>query len=135
MTIGRIAVVVLAAVLAMGGIGTAFAAIAGDDDDPLRAGAIELRKDDASEEVQGIQDDDPEPEPGDGDRTRGDDGTAGGDNTGDGDATPGTTAAPAATTRTSRPPTTAAAAARTPAAATPEPQYRPVGIPPSGRVP
>ena len=61
MTIGRIAVVVLAAVLAIGGIGTAFAALGSDDDDPLRAGAIELRKDDASEEVQGIEDDDRSP--------------------------------------------------------------------------
>ena len=85
MTIGRLAVLALAAVLALGGIGTAFAALADDDggdDDGVQA--IELRKDDATAEL--VSDDDDE---GDGDRTRGDDGTSGGNNTGDGDRTRG----------------------------------------------
>ena len=82
MTIGRLAVVALAAVLALGGFGTAFAALVGGDDDDPRAQAIELRKDDAGD-AELVSDDDE----GDGDRTRGDDGTRGGNNTGDGDAT------------------------------------------------
>ena len=84
---GRLAVIALAAVLAFGGLGTAFA-LDGDDDAP-GAEPIELRKDDASVEVLTEEDDDgPEPA-GDGDATRGDDGTRGGDNTGDGDRTRG----------------------------------------------
>ena len=88
MTTGRLAVLALAAVLAFGGLGTAFA-LDGGDDDQGAAAPIELRKDDASAEVLTEEDDgDPEPS-GDGDNTRGNDGTRGGDNTGDGDATQG----------------------------------------------
>jgi hypothetical protein len=81
----RLTVIALAAILAFGAIGTAFALTGGEDD----AGAVdtvELRKDDASAEVLVEEDDDG---PGDGDSTRGDDGTRGGDNTGDGDRTRG----------------------------------------------
>jgi hypothetical protein len=82
---GRLAVIALAAVLALGGIGTAFA-LDGDDDAP-ESQPIELRKDDATADVLTEEDDDgPD---GDGDSTRGDDGTGGGDNTGDGDRTRG----------------------------------------------
>ena len=106
MTTGRLAVLALAALLAFGGLGTAFA-LGGGDDDPRATEPIELRKDDASAEVL-TEEDDGGPEPtgdgdstrgndgtrggditGDGDRTRGNDGTRGGDNTGDGDATYG----------------------------------------------
>ncbi len=88
MTIGRLAVLALAAVLAFGGLGTALA-LGGDDDDPRAAEPIELRKDDASAEVL-TEEDDGQPDPtGDGDSTRGNDGTRGGDNTRDGDATYG----------------------------------------------
>jgi hypothetical protein len=88
MTTGRLAVLALAALLAFGGLGTAFA-LDGGDDDPGSAQPIELRKDDASAEVL-TEEDDGDPEPtGDGDRTRGDDGTGGGNNTGDGDRTRG----------------------------------------------
>ena len=85
MTIGRIAVLALAAVLALGGLGTAFAALAGDGADDPVAQEIELRKDDPGAELVSADDDDE----GDGDRTRGDDGTRGGNNTGDGDRTRG----------------------------------------------
>ncbi len=86
MTTGRIAVLALAAVLAFGGLGTAFA-LSGDDDSSAAADPIELRKDDAGDDVLvGEDDDGPD---GDGDSTRGDDGTRGGDNTGDGDKTRG----------------------------------------------
>jgi hypothetical protein len=85
MTTGRLAVLALAALLAFGGIGTAFA-LDGGDDDPGMADPVELRKDDAAADVIVEEDDGPD---GDGDSTRGDDGTAGGDNTGDGDATRG----------------------------------------------
>ena len=71
MTIGRLAVLALAAVLAIGGFGTAFAALSGGGDDDPSAQAIELRKDDAAAEL--VSDDDE----GDGDHTRGDDGTGG----------------------------------------------------------
>ena len=84
MTIGRLAVLALAAVLALGGLGTAFAALSDDGaGDPL-AQEIELRKDDPGAELVSEEDDE-----GDGDRTRGDDGTRGGNNTGDGDRTRG----------------------------------------------
>ena len=86
MTSGRLAVLALAAILAFGGIGTAFA-VDGDDDGPGAADPVELRKDDAAADVL-VEEDDDGPE-GDGDSTRGDDGTAGGDNTGDGDRTRG----------------------------------------------
>ena len=85
MTTGRLAVLALAAVLAFGGLGTAFAALGDDGEDDARTAAIELRKDDAGSELVSDEDDDE----GDGDRTRGNDGTRGGDNTGDRDATAG----------------------------------------------
>jgi hypothetical protein len=86
MTLGRLAVIALAAVLALGGIGTAFAQLGGDDDPGGVAEPIELRKDDAGMAlVQDVDDDDD----GDGDATFGDDGTGGGNNTGDGDRTRG----------------------------------------------
>ena len=86
MTMGRLAVIALAAVLAFGGLGTALA-LSGDDDSTAQADPIELRKDDAGDDVLvGEDDDGPE---GDGDSTRGDDGTGGGNHTGDGDSTRG----------------------------------------------
>jgi len=86
MTMGRLAVIALAAVLAFGGLGTALA-LSGDDDSTAQADPIELRKDDAGDDVLvGEDDDGPE---GEGDSTRGDDGTGGGNNTGDGDSTRG----------------------------------------------
>ena len=98
MTIGRLAVLALAAVLAFGGLGTAFA-LSGGDDSTASADPIELRKDDAGDDVLvGEDDDGPEGDgdatkgddgTGDGDKTRGNDGTGGGDNTGDRDATAG----------------------------------------------
>jgi hypothetical protein len=74
MTIGRLAVLALAAVLALGGLGTAFAALSDRGDDDGAPQAIELRKDDAGAELVSDEDE------GDGDDTRGDDGTGGGDN-------------------------------------------------------
>jgi hypothetical protein len=84
MTLARLAVIALAAVLALGVIGTAFAQL-GAGDDAATTEPIELRKDDAALEIVQEEDDDE----GDGDRTRGDDGTRGGNNTGDGDRTRG----------------------------------------------
>jgi hypothetical protein len=78
----RLSVIALCAVLALGGLGTAFVALGDDGDDDARQQPIELRKDDANAEIA-----QEEPDPGDGDDTRGDDGSAGGNNTGDGDAT------------------------------------------------
>ena len=86
---GRLAVIALAAVLAFGGIGTAFA-LDGDDDAP-ESQPIELRKDDATADVL-TEEDDGDPDPtGDGDSTRGDDGTSGGNNTADNTNTGGDT--------------------------------------------
>ena len=84
----RLAVILLAGLLAFGGLGLAVTNVFGDDDDPGATKSIELRKDDAGG-AELVADDDPEPAPppGDGDRTRGNDGTGGGDNSGDGDAT------------------------------------------------
>jgi hypothetical protein len=81
----RLAVIALCAVLALGGLGTAFVALGDDGDDDARAQPIELRKDDAANAEIAQE----EPDPGDGDDTRGDDNTAGGNNTGDGDRTRG----------------------------------------------
>ena len=81
----RLAVIALCAVLALGGLGTAFVALGDDGDDDARAQPIELRKDDAGNAEIAQE----EPDPGDGDDTRGDDNTAGGNNTGDGDRTRG----------------------------------------------
>ena len=80
----RLAVIALCAVLALGGLGTAFVALGDDGDDDARQQPIELRKDDANAEIA-----QEEPDPGDGDDTKGDDGTGGGNNTGDGDRTRG----------------------------------------------
>ena len=87
MSTGRLAILVLAACLAIGG---GIAALA-DTDDGRTIEAIDLddgafRKDDAAAEVTEVEDDD---DRGDGDRTRGNDGTGGGNNTGDGDGTAG----------------------------------------------
>ena len=86
----RLAVIVLAGLLAFGGLGLAVTNVFGDDDDTAAMKSIELRKDDSGG-AELVADDDPEPAPppGDGDRTRGNDGTSGGNNTGDGDATAG----------------------------------------------
>ena len=93
MTIGRLAVIALVAVLALGGIGTAVA-LSGGEDDPAATDPIELRKDDAGADVAEADDDGDDADPaaantGDGDDTRGDDNTRGGANTGDGDDTRG----------------------------------------------
>jgi hypothetical protein len=87
----RLAVSALAAILAIGGIGSILVnnrpqpvdAVELDDRDP----AIRRLDDDANELVA-VDDDDAAPK-GDGDRTRGNDGTSGGANTGDGDRTRG----------------------------------------------
>jgi hypothetical protein len=81
----RLAVIAFCAVLALGGLGTAFVALGDDGDDDPRAQPIELRKDDAGNAEIAQE----EPDPGDGDDTKGDDNTAGGNNTGDGDRTRG----------------------------------------------
>ena len=81
MITGRLAVLALAVLLAFGGLGTAV--VIGDDDTPDSVSAIDMRKDDAGDDVFVDEDD------GDDDATRGDDGTGGGDNTGDGDKTRG----------------------------------------------
>jgi len=82
----RFAVILLAGLLAFGGLGLAVTNVFGGDDESAAMKSIELRKDDSGgpELVA-----DEEPDPGDGDRTRGDDGTDGGNNTGDGDRTRG----------------------------------------------
>ena len=82
----RLAVTLLAGLLAFGGLGLAVTNVLGDDDESAAMKSIELRKDDSggAELV-----DDEQPDPGDGDRTRGNDGTDGGNNTGDGDRTRG----------------------------------------------
>ena len=86
----RLAVILLAGLMAFGGLGLAVTNVFGDDDDQSATKSIELRKDDSGG-AELVADDDPEPAPppGDGDRTRGNDGTGGGANTGDGDATVG----------------------------------------------
>jgi hypothetical protein len=81
----RLAVTALCAVLALGGLGTAFVALGDDGDDDARQQPIELRKDDGGSAEIAHE----EPDPGDGDDTKGDDNTAGGNNTGDGDRTRG----------------------------------------------
>ena len=82
----RLTILALAAILAFGGLTTAFA-LSGDDDGTASADPIELRKDDAASDVL-VEEDDDGPD-GDGDSTRGNDGTRGGDNTyvGDRDGT------------------------------------------------
>jgi hypothetical protein len=84
----RLAVILLATLLAFGGIGIAVTDVFGDDDEAAAMKTIELRKDDAGG-AELVDDEVPTPQPGDGDDTRGDDGTGGGNNTGDGDRTRG----------------------------------------------
>ena len=86
----RLAVILLAGLMAFGGLGLAVTNVFGDDDETAATKSIELRKDDSGG-AELVADDDPEPAPppGDGDRTRGNDGTSGGNNTGDGDRTRG----------------------------------------------
>jgi hypothetical protein len=86
----RLAVILLAGLMAFGGLGLAVTNVFGGDDDPGATKPVELRKDDAGG-AELVADDDPEPAPppGDGDRTRGNDGTSAGNNTGDGDRTRG----------------------------------------------
>ena len=84
----RLAVVVLACIVAAGGFGAAIGQ-ALDGGEPARAlEPIELRKDDATDDEL-VADDARENRDGDGDLTWGDDGTMGGNNTGDGDRTRG----------------------------------------------
>ena len=88
MSMGKLAVLVVAIAFASGGIGAALADWVKSDDG---GAAIELvsefdaRKNDADDDVAVAEDDDR----GDGDDTRGNDGTNGGNNTGDGDWTAG----------------------------------------------
>ena len=89
MSIGKLAIAVLAVCLAIGG---GIAALA-DSSDDTAVGAIDvddgvLRRDDAADDIVGVDDDDDDRSK-DGDSTRGNDGTVGGNNTGDGDATDG----------------------------------------------
>jgi hypothetical protein len=78
----KLAVFMLAVVVALGGLGAGFIrAFETGKADAVEP--VELRKDDSGAELAAEEDDDR----GDGDSTRGDDGTRGGDNTGDGDAT------------------------------------------------
>ena len=85
MSLGKIAVVVLAFAIGGLGIGAALADSRGSDPgSPIEL--EEVRKSELDDEVEVAQEQDDE---GDGDGTAGDDGTGGGDNTGDGDATRG----------------------------------------------
>ena len=84
----RLAVLTLAAIIAMGGLGIGVARTLDDDATAGDVEPVELRKDDSTPELVAQAGDDDEPS-GDGDRTRGNDGTRGGDNTGDGDGTRG----------------------------------------------
>jgi hypothetical protein len=91
MSIGKMAIAVLIACLAVGGGIAAFA----DTSERTSVGPIALRegdegalrRDEAGEEVLAPSEE--EDDAGDGDGTVGNDATAGGDNTGDGDATAG----------------------------------------------
>lgn len=89
MTLGRLAVSVLAGALALGG---AVAALP-DDPQPAAVQAIDLnddgakvRRDDAAENIAAVEDEGDDDTEG-GDATEGNDGTGGGDHTGDRDAT------------------------------------------------
>lgn len=81
---GRLAVFLLACLLAAGGIGAAIGEALSGTESARALDSIELRKDDQREEIADEDAGDP-----DGDGTRGDDGTRGGSNTGDGDRTRG----------------------------------------------
>jgi hypothetical protein len=88
MSTGKVAIVLLVACLAIGGVIAALT----DTDDDAPVGAIDLddgvlRRDDAVDEIAGVDDDDDHKK--DGDRTKGNDGTSGGNNTGDRDRTNG----------------------------------------------
>ena len=88
MSLGKLAVLVLAVVLAGGGIAAAFSDSRSlPAMDPIDVSDQAVRKDDAGDVVLPEEDDDDDR--GDGDRTAGNDGTRGGDNTGDGDRTAG----------------------------------------------
>jgi hypothetical protein len=80
----KMAVLVLAVTVALGGLGAGFIR-AFDDGEAVAVDPVELRKDDNAPDLVAQEDDDE----GDGDSTRGDDGTRGGDNTGDRDSTRG----------------------------------------------
>jgi hypothetical protein len=84
---GRLTVFGLVAALVLVGVGAAI----GDDgsDDVAALEEIQLRKDDATGDVELVDDEGDDDLTGDRDKTRGDDGTHGGDNTGDGDGTDG----------------------------------------------
>ena len=90
MSIGKLAVVVVAVGIAIGATGAAVAAAVGGSGDPGAGSAvqshpdIDVRKNDGPDEIAVLDDDE-----GDEDSTRGDDGTSGGDNTGDRDLTAG----------------------------------------------
>jgi hypothetical protein len=80
----KMAVLALAVVVALGGLGVGFVRTF-DEGAAEAVEPLELRKDDRSPELVAEDDDDE----GDGDSTRGDDGTRRGDNTGDRDSTRG----------------------------------------------
>jgi hypothetical protein len=80
----RMAVITLAVVVALGGLGVGYVNTF-DEGDAQAVDTIDLRKDGNSGELVAEQDDDE----GDGDDTRGDDATGGGNNTGDRDSTRG----------------------------------------------
>ena len=80
----RMAVITLAVVVALGGLGVGYVNTF-DEGDAQAVDSIDLRKDDSSAELVAEEDDDE----GDGDGTRGDDGTGAGNNTGDRDSTRG----------------------------------------------
>lgn len=86
MGLGKLAVLVVALGIALGGIGAALADRVGSDDRSAvqLATDVDARKNDADDDIVVLDDDE-----GDGDKTRGDDGTSGGNNTGDGDWTAG----------------------------------------------
>jgi hypothetical protein len=79
----RMAVITLAVVVALGGLGVGYVRTF-NESDAKAVDSIDLRKDDSSSDLVAVDD-----EEGDGDSTRGDDGTRGGDNTGDRDSTRG----------------------------------------------
>src|SRR5215207_8963801 len=76
----RMAVITLAVVVALGGLGVGYVRTF-DEGSAQAVDSIDLRKDDSGAELVAEEDDDE----GDGDKTRGNDGTGGGNNTGDGD--------------------------------------------------
>jgi len=79
----RMAVITLAVVVALGGLGFGYVRTL-NEGEAQAVDTIDLRKDDNSAELVAVDDDE-----GDGDDTGGNDGTRGGDNTGDRDSTRG----------------------------------------------